>query len=162
MRVAWRIIREVLGLLGAVVGVLALLALMLYGTLAELEPGELLGVIPEFVFGFIGVALGVWGLFVALGATLLRRRGPWWRIGTHVLAAPIAGVVNVFVVSAIGDALDAQGGFVATIALLGSAVFVPVAILATPVVVLLLDRLGPQRPVSSPPPSVTSDPAGGR
>lgn len=135
----WRIAREVLALVGVALAVLAMLALVLYAR-TDLEAGELLAVIPEFVFSFTGFALASWGLLVALGTTLLRRRGAWWRIGTHALSALIAGVVNVVAVVAIGDALDAQGGIVGALGLLGSAVFVPVALLVTPIVVLLLER----------------------
>ncbi len=153
----WRIAREVLALVGAALAALALIALVLYAR-ADLEAGELLAVIPEFVFSFTGFALASWGLLVALGATLLRHRGPWWRIGTHALAAPIAGVINVVVVVAIGDALDAQGGLVGTLGLLGSAVFVPVALLVTPIIVLVLDR---RRPASGAA-AVPRDPADAR
>lgn len=137
---AWRVVREVLVLVGSTVFVFALLVLMVYGVLAELEFGELIGVVPEFVFGFAGPALAVWTALVALGATLLRRRGPWWRIGAHAFSALIAGVANVPIVVAIGEAADAQGGFVGALGLLGSALFVPLAMLATPIVVLILDR----------------------
>lgn len=138
--IVWRVAREVLALVGVVLALLALLALVLYARV-DLKPGELLTVIPEFVFGFTGFALASWAVLVAVGAALLRNRGPWWRIGTHALAAPIAGVINIVVVVAIGDAQDAQGGFVGALGLLGSAVFVPVALLVTPIVVLLLERI---------------------
>ncbi|MDO9591263.1 MAG: hypothetical protein Q7J04_08995, partial [Microcella sp.] len=125
------------------------------------EFAELVTVVPEFVFGFAGVALGVWTLLVALGATLLRHRGPWWRIGSHVLSALIAGIVNVPVVVAIGEASDAQGGFVGALGLLASVLFVPLAMLATPVVVLLLDRgrVAALLPASATPTAAVTPPA---
>lgn len=135
-----RIARETVVLIATTVLVLAVLVLVVYGVLAELEPGELLGVVPEFVFGFAGPALAIWAVLVALGATLLRHRGPWWRIGAHALSAIVAGIANVPIVVAFGEAADAQGGFVGALGLLGSALFVPLALLVTPVVVLLLDR----------------------
>ena len=137
---AMRVVREVLVLVGSTVLVFALLVLLVYNALAELEFAELLSVVPEFVFGFAGPGLALWVVFVALGATLLRRRGPWWRIGAHALSAFIAGNANVAIVVGIGEAADAQGGFVGALGLLGSALFVPLAMLATPIVVLLLDR----------------------
>ena len=154
-----RIAREVLSLVGLTVVVFATLVLVVYGLFAQLEFGELLSVVPEFVFGFAGVALATWTVLVALGATLLRHRGPWWRIGAHVLSALIAGVVNVPVVVAIGEAMDAQGGFVGALGLLGSVLFVPLAMRVTPVVVLLLDR---GRVASTPAAEPTSDPADAR
>lgn len=150
----WRVAREVLVLVGAVAIALALLVLGVYGVFAELKPGELGSVVGEFVFGFAGPALATFTVLVALGATLLRRRGPWWRIGAHALSAIVAGIANVAIVVAIGEASDAQGGFVGALGLLGSVLFVPLALLATPVVVLLLDR---GRPSAVPTP--TSDPA---
>lgn len=151
---AVRIAREVLVLVGAVAIALALLVLVVYGVFAELEPGELGTVVGEFVFGFAGPALAIFTVLVALGATLLRRRGPWWRIGAHALSAIVAGIANVAIVVAIGEASDAQGGFVGALGLLGSVLFVPLALLAAPIVVLLLDR---GRPAAAPTP--TSDPA---
>ena len=152
---ALRAFREVVVLVGSTVLVFALLVLVVYGALAELEFAELISVVPEFVFGFTGPALATWALFVAVGAALLRHRGSWWRIGAHVLSAIIAGIVNVPVVAAIGEASDAQGGFVAALGLLGTVLFVPLAMLATPIVVLLLDR---GRPATTARPT-TSDPA---
>jgi hypothetical protein len=151
---AVRVAREVLVFVGAVAIALALLVLVVYGVFAELEPGELGTVVGEFVFGFAGPALAVFTVLVALGATLLRRRGPWWRIGAHALSAIVAGIANVAIVVAIGEASDAQGGFVGALGLLGSVLFVPLALLAAPIVVLLLDR---GRPAAAPTP--TSDPA---
>lgn len=139
-----RIAREVLVLVATVTIALALLVLVVYGVFAELEPAELGTVVGEFVFGFAGPALAIFTVLVALGATLLRRRGPWWRIGAHALSAVVAGIANVGIVVAIGEASDAQGGLVGALGLLGSVLFVPLALLATPVVVLLLDR-GRQR-----------------
>jgi len=135
-----RVIHEVLTLVTIVVVGLALLVLVVYGALAQLEFVELITVVPEFVFGFAGVALGTWAVLVALGAALLRNRGPWWRIGAHALSAIFAGILNVPVVVAFGEAVDAQGGFVGALGLLGSALFVPLAMLTTPLVVLVLDR----------------------
>lgn len=152
--VAGRVIREVLALMGVALAVLALLALVIDAR-TDLEPGELLGVIPEFVFSFTGFALASWGLLVALAATLLRRRGPWWRIGAHALSALVAGVVNVVAVVAIGEAQNAQGGFVGALGLLGTVVFVPVALLITPIVVLLLERGRPAAGAGSPGPAET-------
>lgn len=154
-----RVVREVLVLVGSTVLVFALLVLVVYGAFAQLEFAELVSVVPEFVFGFAGPGLALWAVLVALGATLLRRRGPWWRIGAHVLSAFIAGIANVAIVAAIGEAMDAQGGFVAALGLLGSALFVPLAMLAAPIVVLLLDR---GRVAAAPPVSPTSDPADAR
>lgn len=135
-----RVVREVLVLVAATVLVFALVVLVVYGAFAELEFAELVGVVPEFVFGFAGPAIAIWAVLVALGATLLRRRGPWWRIGAHVLSALIAGMANVPIVVAIGEAMDAQGGFVGALGLLASVLFVPLALLVTPLVVLLLDQ----------------------
>lgn len=146
---AGRVIREVLALMGVALAVLALLVLVIYAR-TDLEPGELLGVIPEFVFSFTGFALASWGLLVALAATLLRRRGPWWRIGAHALSALVAGVVNVVAVVAIGETQNAQGGFVGALGLLGTVVFVPVALLITPIVVLLLERGRPAARAAAP------------
>ncbi len=151
---AVRIAREAFVLVGAVAIALALLVLVVYGVFAELEPGELGTVVGEFVFGFAGPALAIFTILVALGATLLRRRGPWWRIGAHALSAIVAGIANVAIVVAIGEASDAQGGFVGALGLLGSVLFVPLALLAAPIVVLLLDR---GRSAAAPTP--TSDPA---
>ena len=137
---ALRVVREVLWLVGSTVLALTLFTLLIYAALARLEPAELLTVVPEFVFGFAGVALAVWVVLVALGAALLRHRGPWPRIGAHALSAFIAGIVNIPVVVALGDAAGAEGGFVGALGMLGSALFVPLAMLATPIVVLLLDR----------------------
>lgn len=149
-----RVAREVLALVGATVIALALLVLAIYGTFAALDFAELIEVVPEFVFGFAGPALAIWAVLVALGATLLRRRGPWWRIGAHAFSAIVAAIANVAIVAAMGEASDAQGGFVGALGLLGSVLFVPLALLVTPVVVLLLDR---GRPSAVPTP--TSDPA---
>ena len=146
-------------LVGVTVLVFAALVLVVYGALAGLEFTELMSVVPEFVFGFAGPGLALWTVLVALGATLLRRRGPWWRIGTHVLSAFISGIANVVIVAAIGEAMDAQGGFVAALGLLGSVLFVPLAMLLTPIVVLLLDR---GRADTMPSVAATSDPAGAR
>jgi hypothetical protein len=149
----WRVAREVLVLVGVIAIALALLVLLVYGVFAELEPGELGTVVSEFVFGFAGSALALFAVLVALGATLLRRRGPWWRIGAHALSAIVAGIANVAIVVAIGEASDAQGGFVGALGLLGSVLFVPLALLVTPVVVLLLDRGRPSAssmPMSDP------------
>lgn len=151
--IALRVAREVLVLVGAVAIALALLVLVVYGVFAELDPGELGTVVGEFVFGFAGPALAIFTVLVALGATLLRRRGPWWRIGTHALSAIVAGIANVAIVVAIGEASDAQGGFVGALGLLGSVLFVPLALLAAPIVVLLLDRGR-----HAAPPAPTSDP----
>lgn len=146
-----RAAREVLVLVGATVLVFAVLVLVVYGAFAELEFAELIEVVPQFVFGFAGPALAIWAVLVTLGATLLRNRGPWWRIGAHVLSALIAGIANIPIVVAIGDAMDAQGGLVGALGLLGSTLFVPLAMLATPIVVLLLDRGRPS--ASSLPPA---------
>lgn len=156
---ALRVVREVLVLLGATVLAFALLVLMVYGAFAKLDVAELVSVVPEFVFGFAGPALAIWALLVALGATLLRHRGPWWRMGAHVLSALIAGMANVPIVVAIGEAADAQGGFVGALGLLGSVLFVPLAMLMTPIVVLVLDR---GRVASAPAAAATSDPADAR
>jgi hypothetical protein len=137
---AMRVVREVAVLVGATAGALALLVLVVYGVFAELKPGELGSVVGEFVFGFAGAALAIFTVLVALGATLLRRRGPWWRIGAHTLSAIVAAIANVAIVVAIGEASDAQGGFVGALGLLGSVLFVPLALLLTLIVVLLLDR----------------------
>lgn len=153
---AVRVARDVVVLVTSTVLVFALLVLVVYGVLAELEFGELLSVVPEFVFGFAGPALAIWAVLVAVGATLLRHRGTWWRIGAHVMSAFVAGIANVPIVVAIGDAMDAQGGFVGALGLLGSALFVPLAVLMTPVVLLVLDR---GRAASAPPNSTTPDPA---
>jgi hypothetical protein len=154
-----RVVREVLVLVASTVLVFALLVLVVYGAFAQLEFAELIGVVPEFVVGFAGPGLALWAVLVALGATLLRHRGPWWRIGAHVLSAFIAGIANVAIVVAIGEAMDAQGGFVGALGLLGSALFVPLAMLASPIVVLLLDR---GRPTATSPGSTTPDPADAR
>jgi hypothetical protein len=156
-----RVAREVLVLVGSTVLVFALLVLLVYNALAGLEFAELISVVPEFVFGFAGPALAIWAVLVALRATLLRHRGPWWRIGAHVLSALIAGIVNVPVVVAIGEAADAQGGFVGALGLLGSALFVPLAMLATPIVVLLLDRgrAAAPLPASAAPSAAVTPPA---
>ncbi|MBX9471879.1 hypothetical protein [Microcella sp.] len=156
---ALRVVREVLVLVGSTVLVFALVVLVIYGAFASLEFGELLSVVPEFVFGFAGPGLALWAALVAVGAALLRHRGPWWRIGAHALSAFIAGIANVAIVVALGEASDAQGGFVGALGLLGSALFVPLAMLATPIVVLLLDR---GRPTAPAPLSTTSDPADAR
>ena len=154
-----RVAREVLVLVVATALLTAALVLVIYGAFAELDPGELLGVVPEFVFGFAGPALAIWTLLVALAATLWRHRGPWWRIGAHSLSVIVAGVANVPIVVAIGEAADAQGGFVGALGLLGSALFVPLALLVTPVVVLLLGRGRATAPAVGP---ATTDPAGAR
>ena len=154
-----RVVREVLVLVGSTVLVFALLVLVVYGAFAQLEFAELVSVVPEFVFGFAGPGLALWAVLVALGATLLRHRGSWWRIGAHELSALIAGIANVVIVVAIGEAMDAQGGFVGALGLLGSALFVPLAMLATPIVVLLLDR---GRAATAPQGPATSDPADAR
>ena len=156
---AMRVVREVLVLVASTVLALALLVLVVYGAFAQLEFSEVIGVVPEFVFGFAGPALAIWVVLVALGATLLRSRGPWWRIGAHVLSALIAGIANVPIVVAIGEAMDAQGGFVGALGLLGSALFTPLAMLVAPIVVLLLDR-GRHAPLAEGP--ATSDPADAR
>lgn len=154
-----RVVRELLVLVTAAALALALVVLLVYGGFADLEARELFGVVPEFLFGFAGPALAVWALLVALGATLLRRRGSWWRIGAHALSALIAGIANVPIAVAIGEASDAQGGIVGALGLLGSALFVPLALLVTPVVVLLLDR---GRAPAAATGSATPDPADAR
>ena len=156
---AIRVVREVLVLVASTVFVFALLVLVIYGAFASLDVAELVSVVPEFVFGFAGPGLALWAVLVALGAALLRHRGPWWRIGAHALSAFIAGIANVAIVVAIGEAMDAQGGFVGALGLLGSALFVPLAMLATPIVVLLLDR-GRQAARAEGP--ATNDPADAR
>ncbi len=156
---AMRVVREVLVLVASTVLVLALLVLVVYGAYAQLEFVELISVVPEFVFGFAGPGLALWAVLVAVGAAALRHRGPWWRIGAHAASAFIAGIANVAIVVAIGEAMDAQGGFVGALGLLGSALFVPLAMLATPIVVLLLDR---GRVPLTAPGSATSDPAAER
>lgn len=137
---ALRVVREVLWLVGSTVLAFTLFTLLIYAALARLEPAELLTVVPEFVFGFAGVALALWTLLVVLGASLLRHRGPWPRIGAHALSAFVAGIVNIPIVVAFGDAAGAEGGFVGALGLLGSVLFTALAWLVTPVVVLLLDR----------------------
>jgi hypothetical protein len=154
-----RVVREVLVLVATTAVALALIVLLVYGAFAGLEAGELFGVVPDFLFGFAGPALAVWAMLVALGATVLRRRGSWWRIGAHALSALAAGIANVPIVVAIGEASDAQGGFVGALGLLGSALFVPVAVLVTPGVVLLLDR---GRPAAASPSPATPGPAAAR
>lgn len=156
---AMRVVREVAVLVGATASALALLVLVVYGVFAELKPGELGSVVGEFVFGFAGPALAIWTVLVTLGATLQRRRGSWWRIGAHVVSAIIAGIANVAVVVAIGEASNAQGGFVGALGLLASVLFVPLAMLTTPVVVLLLDRGWAPMALDSP---TTPDPGGER
>lgn len=152
-----RVAREVLVLVGSTVLVFALLVLLVYNALAGLDVAELVTVVPQFVVGFAGAAIATWALLVTLAAILLRHRGSWWRIGAHALSAVIAGIVNIPIVVALGDAADAQGGFVGALGLLGSVLFVPLAMLATPIVVLLLDR---GRATPTPPgEGATSDPA---
>jgi hypothetical protein len=151
-----RVVREVLVLAAATIVLLALFVLVVYSTVAQLDAGEVLGVVPEFVLGFAGAALAVWVTLVALGAAVLRRRGSWWRIGAHSLSALVAGLANVVIVVALGEAQGAQGGIVGALGLLGSSVFVPLALLVTPVVVLLLDRGRRAAPAAG---AITSDPA---
>lgn len=154
-----RIAREVLVVVTATALALAAVVLLVYGALAERQLHELLSVVPEFLLGFAGPALVIWTLLVVIGAALLRHRGPWWRIGAHALSAVVAGVANVPLVVALGEAADAQGGLVGALGLLGSALFVPLALLVTPVVVLLLDRGRATAPSPGP---TTPGPAGVR
>jgi len=149
-----RVLREVTVLVGSTVLAFFLFTLLLYAALARLEPAELLIAVPEFVFGYAGVALALWTVLVVLGASLLSRRGPWPRIGAHALSAFVAGIVNIPAVVAFGDAAGAEGGFVGALGLLGSVLFTALAWLATPIVVLILARRAELEA-----PASTSDPA---
>lgn len=91
---------------------------------------------PRLIFAFMWPGLLVWAGLSIVG--MVRRRGLGWGVGWSVLAAAIAGFVNLVVFAVIGFTAGGWGAFVIVLAILGGMCFLIGAVVASVVAHLLV------------------------
>ena len=65
---------------------------------------------PRVLFGVLGIALGLFAIFVTIGAIAWRRRGGRIRIVSHVISLVLAIAVNVALLALVTMAASGGGG----------------------------------------------------
>ncbi len=96
-----------------IVGITVALAWLILGVISLAEAVDPLAAFvdqaPRLLFGLLGIAIGLFVVFVTIGSIVLRRRPRRARIVAHLVALVIAIVINVALLTIVTVAVNGGG-----------------------------------------------------